>query len=65
MLTCGVPPPHSSLFRYEICWEEREGFERIVTDSLMARTFCKYDLDKWQEKFRRLRRHVKGWHINV
>lgn len=64
-LHLGVPPPHSNLFRFELCWLEREGFGEMVKDSWEAPTYCKFDLDKWQEKTRRFRRHAKGWHINV
>jgi hypothetical protein len=44
---------------------EREGFVEIVKESWNANTYHKFDIDKWQEKVRKLRRHIKGWHINV
>jgi hypothetical protein len=65
LLKYGAPPPHCNSFRYEIFWLERDGFMNIVRESWTASTYHKYDIDKWQEKMRRLRRHVKGWHINV
>jgi hypothetical protein len=37
----------------------------IVKETWRARTYHKYDIDKWHEKMRRLRRHIKGWHIYV
>jgi hypothetical protein len=65
LLKYGVTPPHSNSFRYENCGVEREGFVDIVKESWTASTYHKFDIDKWQEKMRRLRRHIKGWHINV
>jgi hypothetical protein len=44
---------------------ERDGFHEIVCNSWNSPTFHKFDIDKWQEKTRRLRRHIKSWHINV
>jgi hypothetical protein len=38
---------------------ERDGFEEIVKESWTANTYHKFDIDKWQEKMRRLRRHIK------
>jgi hypothetical protein len=43
---------------------EREGFIDIFNVSWKANTFHRHDIDKWQEKMRRLRRNLKGWHIN-
>jgi hypothetical protein len=43
---------------------EREGFMDIVNASWKANTFHRHDIDKWQEKMRRLRRNLKGWPIN-
>ena len=40
-------------------------FFGVIRDSWNDDTLSKNDLDKWEEKARRLRRHVKGWHINV
>ena len=37
----------------------------MVINSWSINTFHIHDIDKWQEKWRRLRRHTKGWHINV
>jgi hypothetical protein len=54
------PPPHCNSFRYENCWVERDGFQEIVSNSWNSLTFHKFDFDKWQEKARRLRRHIKG-----
>ena len=65
MLSNGCPPVHCNLFRYENCWVEREGFLEIVQQSWNGSTHCRFDLDEWQEKGRRLRRHFKGWHINI
>jgi hypothetical protein len=65
MLNNGSPPPHCNSFRYENCWVERDGFHEIVCNSWNSPTFHKFDIDKWQKKTRRLRRHIKGWHINV
>jgi hypothetical protein len=39
---------------------EREGFVDIVKESWNSVTFHRHDIDKWQEKVRRLRRHIKG-----
>jgi hypothetical protein len=65
LLKYGATPPHSNSFRYENYWVEREGFVEIVRESWNSVTLHKYDIDKWQEKVRRLRRHIKGWHINI
>lgn len=62
LLSTGVDPPHINHFRYENCWVERKGFVEVVKQSWYAPTFCKFDVDKWQEKARRVRRHLKGWH---
>jgi hypothetical protein len=43
---------------------EREGFLDIVKESWSMNTFHRHAIDKWQEKMRRLRRALKGWHIN-
>lgn len=64
-LSSGVEPPHSNILRFENCWPEREGFQEMVKESWSAPTYCKHDVDKWQEKVRRFRRHVRGWHLNV
>jgi hypothetical protein len=65
LLKYGAPPPHCNSFRYENCWREREGFMDIVKESWSAITYHKFDIDKWQEKMSRLRRHIKGWPINI
>jgi hypothetical protein len=44
---------------------EREGFHEIAKNSWNNQTLDKFDIDKWKEKTRILRRHIKGWHINV
>lgn len=64
-LSTGVEPPFCNTFRFENCWLERDGFKEIVIQSWQAATYCLHDVDKWQEKARRLRRHLKGWHLNV
>jgi hypothetical protein len=64
ILKCGAPPQHYNSFRYENCWVEREGFTEIVTDCWNRGSYHVHDIDKWQEKMRRLRRALKGWHIN-
>lgn len=64
-LSSGLDPPHCNLFRYENCWVERDGFHEVVKDSWHAPTYYLYDIDKWQEKARRMRRYLKGWHFNV
>lgn len=63
-LSSGLDPPYCNVFRYENCWVEREGFHQVVRESWHAATYCLFDIDKWQEKARRLRRHVNGWHYN-
>jgi mannosylglycoprotein endo-beta-mannosidase len=60
LLKYGATPPHSNSFRYENCWMEREGFVDIVKETWNSVTFHRHDIDKWQEKVRRLRRHIKG-----
>jgi hypothetical protein len=65
LLKYGATSPHCNSFRYENCWLEREGFVEIVKESWNANTYHKFYIDKWQEKMRRLRRHIKWWHINV
>jgi hypothetical protein len=60
MLKYGSPPPHCNSFRYENCWVERDGFQEIVEKSWSTPTFRKFDMDNWQEKARRLRRHIKS-----
>jgi hypothetical protein len=64
ILKCGPPPQHCNSFRYENCWVEREGFAEIVTNCWTRGSYHVHDIDKWQEKMRRLRRPLKGWHIN-
>lgn len=64
-LASGLDPPHCNVFRYENCWIKREGFHELVRESWLAPTYCLHDIDKWQEKARRMRRHLKGWHFNV
>jgi hypothetical protein len=64
ILKCGAPPQHCNSFRYENCWVEREGFKEIVTESWNRGSYHVYDIDKWQEKMRRLRGALKGCHIN-
>jgi hypothetical protein len=59
LLKYGAPSPHCNSFRYENCWVERDGFLDIFKGSWRARTYHKYDIDKWQN-MRRLRRHIKG-----
>jgi hypothetical protein len=39
---------------------EREGFLEIVRESWNSITFHKFDIDKWQEKVRRLRMADEG-----
>jgi hypothetical protein len=39
-------------------------FLEIVTNYWNRGSFHVHDIDKWQEKMRRLRRALKGWHIN-
>jgi hypothetical protein len=64
LLKCGAPPQHCNSFRYENCWVEREGFAEIVRNCWTRGSYNVHDIDKWQEKMRRLRRALKGWHIN-
>lgn len=40
-------------------------FHALVRKSWHGATFCKHDIYKWQENARRLRRNLKGWHINL
>jgi hypothetical protein len=64
LLKCGDPPHHCNSFRYENCWMERDGFLDTVANNWNSRSFHIHDIDKRQEKMRRLRRALKGWHIN-
>jgi hypothetical protein len=59
LLNYGEPPPHCNSFRYENCWLEREGFLDIFNTSWNSSTFHRHDIDKWQEKMKRLRRKLK------
>jgi hypothetical protein len=65
LLKYRAPPPHYNSFRYENCWIERDVFLDLVKEIWRAKAFHVHDIDKCQDKMRRLRINIKGWDINI
>jgi hypothetical protein len=52
-------------FRYELCWKARPNSRQIVTNSWGLPVRSRNTLDVWKEKVKRLKKALKGWHLNA
>lgn len=64
-LCSGQSLPISKDFRYELCWNQRIDFEKVVYESWNQPTRYIRNIDVWKEKVKKLKTTLKGWHINM
>ncbi|WVZ52923.1 hypothetical protein U9M48_003922 [Paspalum notatum var. saurae] len=59
--TSGNPP----LFKFELGWLLRDGFFDMVRNIWVSTNSGQTALERWQNKIRRLRQHLRGWEKHV
>ena len=60
LIDTGIPSRKPPIFRFEN-WLEREGLIEIVDFFWKKDNIRGENIDRWQEKFRLLRKNLKGW----
>ena len=65
LIKAGSKPTVPASFRFENCWFQRPDLGKIVEDVWKANYVGDTNIDRWQERFRKLRRTLKGWDRNV
>ena len=65
LIKAGSKPAVPASFHFENCWFQRPDIGKIVEDVWKGNYVGNTNIDRWQERFRKLRRTLKGWDRNV
>ena len=65
IIDTGTPSKKPPIFRFENAWFEREGLRDIVEKIWKKDNIRGENIDRWQERFRLLRKNLKGWNRNI
>ena len=64
LIKSGASLPTPSTFRFENCWFQRPDLKDLVKN-VWVKTYIGSNIDRWQKRFRCLRRVLKVWDRNV
>lgn len=64
MVDTGEQVLRQSQFRIENFWLVKDGFHDLIQE-LSKPTRGNTNIDRWQNRLRMIRKHLKGWHIDM